>query len=293
VADLDRARLDRLIAGADELPSCPAVLARVAQVVRDPQSSARDLGNVILTDEALTSRLIRLVNSAFYGLSGTISTVTQAVVILGYQEIRSMVYAMGAETVFARSAVPGGLDLTALWDHSLQVAVLGRELAYNVRHPVPEEVFVAGVIHDIGQVLLNEMMGPAYRSFRQRCHAAGADLAAEEERELGISHAEVGRRLTGKWGFPEKLQEAVAWHHCLPEAGPGASAVASMVLAANRMVLAGAAEAGTARALAAVPAPVLAQLRLDETQVRGILARAGQEHLRIRGSFDLFNSEES
>jgi HD-like signal output (HDOD) protein len=290
-ADFDREKLESLLSGAEALPSCPPVLAKVAEVCRDPSSSARDLGKVIATDEALTSRLIKLVNSAYYGLRGTISTVTQAVVVLGYQEIRNMVYAVRAEEVFVSGDAPGGIDLVALWDHSLQVAVLSRELAYRTRYPIPEEVFVSGIIHDIGQVVLNQVMGPEYRKFRDRAHADSRDVAAAEEEAFGVTHAEVGRRLTEKWDFPELLQSAVAHHHRLPD-GQESSGIAPYVLAANQVTVARGRGQDARSALATIPQPVLGFLRLDLVRLEESLGRAAEEYAKIRGTFDLSGTEE-
>ena len=291
-AAIDRGELERLLAGAEALPPCPPVLAKVAKVCKDPASSARDLGNVIATDEALTSRLIKLVNSAYYGLRGTISTVTQAVVILGYQEIKNLAYAVRAEDVFTSSAVPGGIDLMALWDHGLQVAVLARELSYRARYPIPEEVFVSGIVHDIGQVIMNQLLGAEYSKFRERAHADGLELSAAEGEAFGTDHAEIGRRLAAKWNFPESLQLAVAHHHELPESDEGPAGIAPFVLAANRVTLARGLGRDAQKALASIPQPVREFLRLDLVRLEESLSRAAEEYANIRGTFDLSQAEE-
>jgi putative nucleotidyltransferase with HDIG domain len=282
---LDREELGRLLAGAEAIPACPAVLGKVAELCRDPASSARDLGNVIATDEALTSRLIKIVNSAYYGLRGTIATVTQAVVVLGYQEIRNMVYAVRAEDLFQEGDLCEGLDLVALWDHCLQVAVLARDFCYRLHYPVPEEVFVAGVIHDIGQVILNRLMGAEYREFVEVTHAAGRDLAAAEEERYGVSHAEVGRLLAEKWNFPESLQTAVARHHRAPDLAPDNPGVDSFVLAANRVTLVRSRGQDADAALEEVPEAVRTALKLDPVRLEQALAAAAEEYARIRGIF--------
>ncbi len=292
-SQLNRQELEKLLAGAEALPPCPAVLSKVAEICRDPASSARDLGNVIATDEALTSRLIKVVNSAYYGLRGTVATVTQAVVVLGYQEIKNMVYAVRAEDVFRGGDVSGGIDLLALWDHSLQVAVLAREFSYRLRYPIPEEAFVAGIIHDIGQVVLNQLLGAEYRKFRDRCHADGQDLASAEVEEFGASHAEIGRRLAEKWNFPDALQAAVAHHHELPEGEEGVSGVAPFVLGANQVTVARGRGGDARAALGDVPPAVLKFLRLDMVRLEESMAKAAEEYSRIRGTFDLSRSEGS
>lgn len=289
---IDPRELERLLAGAEGLPPCPPVLARIAEVCKDPASSARDLGSVIATDEALTSRLIKLVNSAFYGLSGTISTVTQAVVVLGYREIKNMVYAVGAEDVFLSGGTPGGIDTLALWDHCLQVAVLARELCYRLRYPVPEEVFVSGIVHDIGQVIMSHLLGAEYRKFRDAVSAGSLDLAAAESEQFGVSHPEIGRRLAEKWNFPESLQMAVAHHHQLPESKEAPSGIVPFVLAANHVTVARVRGESPEAALALIPEAVREFLQLDLVRLEESLVKAAEEYANIRSTFDLAQSEE-
>lgn len=290
--NIDPARIERLVRDAEALPPCPAVLARVGELSKDPRSSARDLGRVIGTDEALTARLIKLVNSPFYGLRGTVSTVTQAVVILGYQEIKNVVYSVQAEDVFRRNASAGaGIDVVALWDHSLQVAVLAREMSYRVRHPVPEEVFVSGIIHDLGQVILNELLGEEYRKFRARAHADDRDLAAAERGAFGTDHAEIGCRLTAKWNFPELLQVAVRNHHGLPQGDEALRGPGPMILAANTVTLARERGRTAEEALSAIPERVRGLLRLDLMRLDESLGKAAEEYSRLRGSFELAADE--
>lgn len=289
---IDRDKLEKMLASTEALPPCPRVLVRIAEVASDPASGARDLGRVIATDEALTSRLIKLVNSAYYGLRGTISTVTQAVVILGYREIKNLVYAVRAEDVFLGGAVPGGIDLMVLWDHCLQVAVLARELCYRARYPIPEEVFVSGIIHDIGQVVMNHLLGADYRKFRERTHADGLDLAVAEVERFGVGHPEIGRRLAEKWNFPESLQLAVAYHHGLPEDDAPSGEITPFVLAANQVTLARALGQNAEQALASIPEHVREMLHLDLVRLEESLARAAEEYSEIRGPFGLSGVKE-
>ena len=284
---IDRHRLELALRKGDALPPCPAVLTKVAELSRDPSSTARDLGRIIATDEALASRLIRRVNSAYYGLRGTISTVTQAVVILGYQEIRNTVYAVQTEQVFRDQAGSGNNDVLALWDHSLQVAVLAREFGYRVRHPVPEEVFVGGIIHDIGQVILSSVLGEEYRRFKARAHADGRDLAAAEADAFGTDHARIGWELTNKWDFPESLQMAVRCHHQLPASDGELVGIAPLVLAGNVVCVARERGVSGEGALSGIPGRVRELLHLDLVRLEECMASAAEEYSRIRGSFDL------
>jgi putative nucleotidyltransferase with HDIG domain len=175
----------------------------------------------------------------------------------------------------------------ALWDHSLQVAVLAREFCYRVRYPVPEEVFVSGIIHDIGQVLLSQLIGDPYRRFLARTHADGQDLAVAEQSAFGTDHAELGARLTAKWNFPASLELAVRHHHRLPEGQAGLAGIAPLVLAANVVALVRDRGRSGEDILAEMPAGVRELLRLDLDRLEEVLAAGAEEYGRIRGSFDL------
>jgi len=290
---IDQRKLSRLILEAEGLTPCPVVLAKVAQLSNDSGSNARDLGKIIAMDEALAAQLIKQVNSAYYGLRGTISTVTQAVVILGYQEIRHIIYAVQTAQLFRENAACPGVDILALWDHSLQVAALAREFSYQNRHPVPEEVFVAGVIHDMGQVLMGRLLGDRYRRCQAKVRADSADLAAAEQAAFGISHAEIGWQVTNRWNFPPSLQAAVRSHHDLAvdcsDANPG---VVPMVLAANlacHKLKQGCSSEGI---LQVIPEQVREALRLNLVMLEEAMSAAASEHQRLRSSFDIASNGE-
>jgi len=215
VAKIDKKELEKKLEDQKALPACPAVVSAVSRIARDPKSTARDLGKIISTDKALTAKVLKVVNSAFYGMPGTISTVTQAVVILGFQEIKNLVYSIPSSELFKEGGVENGIDLSRLWKHSVVTAVISREIAYNIRYNLPEEAFVAGLIHDIGKVVLNKFLGPAYRGVAEMSMEdpfAEKHLAAEKE-ELGSTHSEMGQMLAAHWTFPRELQDAVQFHH--------------------------------------------------------------------------------
>ena len=245
MVEIDPGRLEGLLEDEDSIPACPEVVSKVSELCADEKSTARDIGQAIMADEAISSKLIKLANSSFYGLSGRISTVTQAAIILGSNEIRSVVYSLPAMDLFSSSTVEGGIDLRALWEHSVRVAVLARQLAYSIRYDRPEEAFVGGVLHDMGQVILNRLLGADYSKLRDEARAAGQDLAAHELDKMGTSHAELGKRLVEKWSFPEVLSGAVEFHHS-PERAAEGSGVAMLVFAANRLDVSGVYESPSA-----------------------------------------------
>jgi len=207
-----RAVVEKALKNAKSLPAGPAVMSKISELCRDPRASARDLGKVLQLDTALTTRVLKQVNSAFYGLSATIKTVTHAVVILGFQEIKHIALSVPVAGLYEDHAHDPGIDIQALWEKTLASACLARALSYHVRYPVPEQIFVSGILADAGMVILNSILGEEYRTVVESCPED--DFLPEiEQAELGINHIEVGRRLAEKWHFPPELVQAITCHH--------------------------------------------------------------------------------
>ncbi len=236
------------------MPAAPLVVTRIAEICRNPSASARDLGKAIQLDPALTSRVLRQVNSSFYGLAATIKTVTHAVVILGFQEIKHIALSVPVANLYHDNFGRAGIDVAALWERTVAVACLARRLSYHVHHEVPEQVFVSAILADMGMVILNRILGEEYLSL-----TAGVDdedLANKEQSALGISHIEVGMRLAAKWQFPPDLVQAIALHHH-PFIANGLHRESALTYAGRRALAVLAAGLGFGEAIAAFP-PALA-----------------------------------
>lgn len=206
-----------LVSGVVRLVSLPEVCLRVSEMLEDPQTSANDLGRVIGRDTGLTARLLKIVNSAFYGFPSRIETVSRAVAIIGMRELRGLVLAASAIEAFSK--VPNDvLNMAHFWRHSVYCGVVGQLLAGECRVLHKERLFVAGLLHDIGKLIIcNKLPGKA-RTIQQLCDDNGM-LDFEAEREvLGFDHAEVGGELLQQWRMPDTLTEAVRFHHRPAEA---------------------------------------------------------------------------
>ncbi len=207
-----RETIEKALKSAKALPAGPMVMAKISELCQDPRASARDLGKVLQLDTALTNRVLKQVNSSFYGLAATIKTVTHAVVILGFQEIKHVALSVPVANLFQEHFDKPGIDIQDLWENSLSSACMARALSYHIKHPVPEQVFVSGILADTGMVILNNILGNEYAAVVAGC-PDDAFLPEMEEKELGISHIEVGRKLTKKWHFPDDLIQAIGAHH--------------------------------------------------------------------------------
>jgi len=206
-----------LVSGVVRLTSMPEVCMRVSEMLDDPRVNAHDIGKVIAQDTGLTARLLKIVNSPFYGFPSRIETVSRAVTVIGMRELRGLVMAASAVEAFSR--VPNDiLNMVKFWRHSVYCGVVAQLLAEkcNVLHS--ERLFVAGLLHDIGKLILCHRMPDEMREVVNRLkHEQRPDDEIERE-VLGFDHSEVGGELLKVWQMPRTLQESVRYHHCPNEA---------------------------------------------------------------------------
>jgi putative nucleotidyltransferase with HDIG domain len=210
---MSKTLIDQILHKVQSIPSLPAAVTRLCQLAQDPEADSNEIVRVISTDEVLTSRILRAANSAYYGLSQRISTVSQAVVILGLQAVRNL--ALGV-TVFGirLGADPKGLlSRENLWRHSLAVAIAAREVSSCLGEEDIEEAFTAGFLHDLGKVVLMEFFYDQYLPVLQKALEGTQPLHVLEEQTFGIHHAGIGRELCHHWKIPPPLATVVAQHH--------------------------------------------------------------------------------
>jgi putative nucleotidyltransferase with HDIG domain len=200
-----------LVAGIGDIVTLPEVYLRVRSLLDDPRSSAADIAEVVSHDPALTLRLLKLVNSAFYGFPAKIGSVSHAITIVGTRELHNLVLATTAPR--ALEGLEGEpVDLTTFWHHSVYTAMVARLLARERGLRNTEYVFVAGLLHDVGQLVLRHVLPEVAEAVLEEGEQALGYWRAERAR-LGFCHAEVGGALMSEWGLPEGLCEAVACHH--------------------------------------------------------------------------------
>jgi putative nucleotidyltransferase with HDIG domain len=203
-----------LIKDIDNLVSFPAVGVRVSQMANDPKVSAVQLGNAISQDPALTARLLRIANSAAYGLSSKVSTVSRAVAVIGTKLIRDLVLA--TSTINALEGIPNELvTMENFWRHSLYCGLAARLLAERRGQKGTETLFIAGLLHDVGQLVLFRKLPQESRQALLESIEGPEELAlhAAERQVLGFDHAQVGGELLRHWHFPEVLVECAEFHH--------------------------------------------------------------------------------
>jgi putative nucleotidyltransferase with HDIG domain len=205
----------KVVESIDQLPSLPAIVTKLIQVVNSPESSADDAAKLIEKDPGLTSKMIRLANSAFYGIPRSISSVSSAVVILGFNTIRSLVLSASVMKMFAGSQQPA-LDKEKFWRHSITTAMAAKLIVrhfINVRMMDPESAFCAGILHDIGKLIFNEYMSKEYVEVTAFAEKNKMALLDAETSMLGINHAAIGKVISDKWALPLDLEYTLVYHH--------------------------------------------------------------------------------
>ncbi len=230
-------RYSRIIHELGQIPTMPSIAARVMQIVNNPSSSSDDLANFLSRDVALTSKVLRLANSAFYGIPRSISSVNSAIVILGFNTIRSLVLSASILKAFPTPSKGASFDRKEFWKHCFMVGVAARMLARHYRRKKMvdlEIVFSAGLMHDIGKLILDQFAHDDYMTVLMTAREKGIPIYVAEREGLGMTHAEVSGMLVEKWQMPAELIAPIIHHHSPLDAGPHTD-VAILVHIANHL----------------------------------------------------------
>ncbi len=208
-----------------DLPTLPAVCERLSSMISNPNASAQKVGVIIESDQSLTSKLLKLVNSAFFGLPQHVSTISHAIVLLGFKEISNLAFSTSVINTFGTSHHADAFDLQSFWKHSLACAItarcIGNEVG-SVHVQDIEEAYVAGLIHDIGKLVLHQYMHDEFNSIYSLVSQENIRWIDAEQRILGYTHQDVGQYLAIKWQLPEVLVRAIKYHN-MPETLPDSS----------------------------------------------------------------------
>ena len=226
-----------LVKNASDLVSLPEVSLRVNEIANDPDSTADDMGKVISQDPALVARMLKIANSAFYGVSNEVETITRAIAILGTKKIRDLVISTAASDTF--DGIPNNLiTMQDFWHHSLYCALLAQILAKKSKKIKSESIFIAGLLHDIGQLLMfNKLPEKSHETILLLMEGTEELETYEAERHVfGFDHMEVGAELIKKWKLAPVLQECIEFHH-VPQNAKNFPAEVALINIANAVAV--------------------------------------------------------
>jgi putative nucleotidyltransferase with HDIG domain len=194
------------------LLSLPETALRINTMVSDPNSTAADIGDIVSQDPALTARLLRVVNSAFYGFPSQIDTISMAITVLGTRQLRDLVMTTSVINRF-RDIPSSVVDMENFWCHSLTTAIAARNIAQHLKISNSERLFVAGLLHDIGKLVMYITLPDPSRQVIEIAAEPNIDSNHVEKAIFGFTHSQVGAELLRQWKLPESLIEPVSYHH--------------------------------------------------------------------------------
>lgn len=227
------ARVLDAVKKVNSFATLPEVTSKIIATVEDPKSTAGTLHKIVSHDPALVTRIMKVVNSAFYGLPGQIGSIERAIVLLGLNAIKNIAVAASLGQLFRGAKLCDGFTPKDLWTHCIAVGVTARELAKQMKLPVADEAFLAGMIHDVG-LLISLQTAP--EQLRQVCEIAKSSDRAfiDLEREvMGMDHQQLGTCLAEQWRFPKNCQLVAGYHHQPSALGDGNRLLVSLVYVAD------------------------------------------------------------
>jgi HD-like signal output (HDOD) protein len=211
-------RITILTAAIENIPTLPLIVSRVMEITANPDSSSQELINLLSTDPALTVKILKIANSAFYSMSGRVATLQQATMTIGYKEVRNIVLSSAVFNNFAKLKKVQGFDAHLFWRHSFVTGLASQMLAQGLKIPAGE-LFVAGLIHDIGKLVMAMALPAEFTNISKMTGNVGMENLLAEKHVLGLTHEGVGARLLKRWAFPPHLVAVAGCHHHPSAAG--------------------------------------------------------------------------
>jgi HD-like signal output (HDOD) protein/ActR/RegA family two-component response regulator len=211
---LENDGLRKFVAQLDRIPSIPSLYRDITEKLQGSSASAEEIAELVMQDPGMTAKILKVVNSAFFGFYGSVSSVGKAVSCLGLETIKSLVLSVDAFT----PCEPGQFEheMDVLWKHSLDTAFGASMIASseNAEKEVTDAAFAAGLLHDVGKFVLVWFFGPQYTQAVRKAQEENIEIRDAEKQIFEASHDKVGAYLAGLWALPERIVEAISWHHC-------------------------------------------------------------------------------
>ncbi|MBK6766404.1 MAG: HDOD domain-containing protein [bacterium] len=217
-----------VLSGLKNLPTLPDAATRVIELSSDPEVSPKALADAVERDPSIATRLLKLVNSPYFGIRGTVVSIHQALVFLGVSNLRNLVLSTCAVDLFRQEGRIGSFSRSDLWIHSLATAIAARELAKSTRACDPEIAFTAGLIHDVGKIVIDRHFHEDFERIIECMDASGVAMVEAERAVFEADHSQIGFFLAKHWSLPEVLQEAISGHHA-PDASSRHAKLAALI----------------------------------------------------------------
>jgi putative nucleotidyltransferase with HDIG domain len=218
LASSQKKQVEKLVAKVAELKPLPSTIVAALRLMDDPDASMEQVSSVISVDQAITARLLKFSNSAYYGTVQPVTTVHEALCRFGFRKTKNILLAATYSSLLGRRLAGYNLGRGELWRHSVAVAATAQRFSSQVSYPSPDEAYIAGLLHDIGKLVLDQYRKVNWDQLLAAGLAENLSLIAAEEMLLGMNHVQVGGLLAKTWGLPPCLVDAITHHHYPPMA---------------------------------------------------------------------------
>ncbi len=262
-----------------DLPTLPVVFQQLFSMMQDPNVQVPVLASFIARDQAMTTKILRLVNSAFYGNGKPVSSISRAVVIMGFQAVRSAALAISVFEHFANLKPIPDFSLDGFWSHSLAASCLAREISESRRVANPEDAYVVALLHDVGKLVMLRYFPHDVDALCKAAQEQRFTWLACEDALFTVNHATVARAVFRGWDFPEPVVEAIACHH-QPKAASRHAELAAIVHVADYLAGRAGFPCPGARPVDVVAPEALKILGLNEAMYDDVVAQSQAEILR-------------
>jgi putative nucleotidyltransferase with HDIG domain len=204
---------DKILKSVKELPPMPQVIIKTQEVISDSKADAKKIAEVIETDQSIATKVLKVANSAYFGMSGKISSISHASVVLGHKILEEIVTLAGAEGILAGKLPGYGYDSKDLWKHSLAVAFASKIIANSKNPELVKEAHMTGLIHDVGKIILDGYIVEKKAEIESFMEKEEKTFFEAESQYLGFNHADIASDVCKKWNFPESINIAIKHHH--------------------------------------------------------------------------------
>ena len=206
-------KAEEIVSRVGSLPPLPDTALKLMEVINDPRSTIDDIVESVKSDQVVTSDVLKLCNSAYYGLSRKVTSLNDAILCLGTVKVLQMVMAVHTNSLLAREQQGYGLEPGVLWKHSVAVALASTLFSERLGQPNSNLAFTAGLLHDIGKVILNQYVSSEFAEIVRRVNEDRMSFVEAEHQVLGYSHEEVGALIAESWKLPDAIVRCIRYHH--------------------------------------------------------------------------------
>ena len=209
---MDETKLNQILSKVKAFPTMPEAGAKMLSLLQEPETEISDIEEILRYDPGLTANILKLANSAYFGIPSKIGSLKQAVVVLGFKRLKQLVVASCVSAVMDKSVAGYDLPSGNLWRHSIAVSIAAEALVKDKKRKISQDVFTPALLHDVGKLVLGTFVKEELEAI-ERIAAKGVPFVVAENMILGTDHAEIGAQILTHWNFPKEVIHAVRWHH--------------------------------------------------------------------------------